>query len=186
LDILEQLDTKKNFLNQIRKPKLTDIELIAIDITAEYMSIESEYQFFRKLPMELSRLIDRSVYNRRRRKLFFHRQRLQKMIVSKISSSDYYIVDSMLLEVCKLSRCNCSCICKEHFETYPNKGYCATQKHNYYEYKLHAVCNVDGVFSDFDLTQASVHDIHYLKDIKHSHNKCVILADKAYISKEYQ
>ena len=186
LDILEQLEPKKNFLNQLRKPKLSDIELISMDITAEYMSIDSEYQLFRKLPMELSSLIERSVYNRRRRKLFFHRQRLQKMIASKISSSDYYIVDSMHLEVCKLSRCNRSRICKEHFETYPTKGYCATQKHNYYGYKLHAVCNVDGVFSDFDLTQASVHDIHYLKDIKHSHNKCVILADKAYISKEYQ
>ena len=71
LDILEQLEPKKNFLNQIRKSKLSDIELIAIDITAEYMSIDSEYQLFRKLPMELSSLIERSVYNRRRRKLFF-------------------------------------------------------------------------------------------------------------------
>ena len=51
---------------------------------------------------------------------------------------------------------------------------------------LHAVCNIDGVFSDFDLTKASVHDIHYLKDVKHNHNKCVILGDKAYLSKEYQ
>ena len=34
--------------------------------------------------------------------------------------------------------------------------------------------------------QASVHDIHYLKDIKHSHNQCVLLADRAYLSKEYQ
>lgn len=33
-----------NFLNQKRKPKLSDIELIAIDLTAEYMSIDSEYQ----------------------------------------------------------------------------------------------------------------------------------------------
>ena len=150
------------------------------------MSIDSEYQLFRKLPMELSSLIERSVYNRRRRKLFFHRHRLQKMIAKKVSTSNYYIVDSMPLEVCKLSRCNRSLICKENYETSPNKGYCATQKVNYYGYKLHAVCNVDGVFSDFDLTQASVHDIHYLKDVKYNHNKCVILADKAYLSKEYQ
>jgi len=186
LNIIQQIEQKKNFLNQIRIPKLSDIELIAIDITAEYMSIDSEYQLFRKLPIELSALIERSVYNRRRRKLFFHRQRLQKMIAAKISLSDYYIVDSMPLEVCKLSRSNRSRICKENFETYPNKGYCSTQKVNYYGYKLHAVCTVDGVFSDFDLTQASVHDIHYLKDIKQSHHQCVILADKAYLSKEYQ
>jgi len=186
LDVLQQIEQKKNFLNQIRIPKLSDIELIAMDITAEYMSIDSEYQLFRKLPIELSSLIERSVYNRRRRKLFLHRQRLQKMISTNISSSDYYIVDSMPLEVCKLSRSNRSRICKEDFSTFPNKGYCATQKLHYYGYKLHTVCNVDGVFSDFDLTQASVHDINYLKDIKYNYNQCVILADKAYLSKEYQ
>ena len=137
-----------------------------MDITAEYMSIDSEYQLFRVLSKELYDLIERSVYNRRRLKLFFHRHRLQKMIVAKISSSDHYIVDSMPLEVCKLSKSNRSRICKENVETYPNKGYCATQKLNYYGYKLHAVCSIEGVFSDFDLTPASVHDIHYLKDIK--------------------
>ena len=108
------------------------------------------------------------------------------MIEAKISSSDYYVVDSMPLEVCKLSRCNRSRICKENVETSPNKGYCATQKLNYYGYKLHAVCSIDGVFANFDLKPASVHDIHYLKDIKYNYNQCVILADKAYLSKEYQ
>ena len=101
---------------------------------AEYISIDSEYQLFRKFPMELSFLIERSVFNnRRRRKLFFHRQRLQKVITSKISLSDYYIVDSILLEICKLGKCNRSRICKKDFETSPNKGYCAIQKINYYK-----------------------------------------------------
>ena len=36
----------------------------------------------------------------------------------------------------------------------------------YYGYKFHAVCTIDGVFTDFDFTQASIHDIHYLKNIK--------------------
>ena len=73
LGILQQVEQKKIFLSQIRIPKLSDIELIAIDITEEYMSTDSEYQLFRKLPFELFALIERSVYNRRRRKLFFHR-----------------------------------------------------------------------------------------------------------------
>ena len=96
LYILQHVEQKKNFLSQIRIPKLSDIELISLDITAEYLSIDSEYQLFRKLPFELSALIERSVYNRRRRKLFFHRQRLQKMIAANISSSDYqYAIGSM-------------------------------------------------------------------------------------------
>jgi len=41
-------------------------------------------------------------------------------------------------------------------------------------------------FTDFDLTKASVHDIHYLKDIKHNHSNCVVIADKGYLSVNYQ
>jgi len=147
-----------NLLNQIRKPKLSDIELIAIDLTSEYMSIDSEYQLFRVLPSCLYSKIERSVYNRRKRKLFFHRELIRKKLANRISSNNYYIVDSMPLEVCKLSRSSRSSICKEEYETIPDKGYCASQETTYYGYKLHAVCTIDGVFTDFDLTQASIHD----------------------------
>jgi hypothetical protein len=63
LDILNQFETKSNFLNQIRCPRLSDIELIAVDLTAESLSIDSEYQLFRVLQDSLSSRIERSVYN---------------------------------------------------------------------------------------------------------------------------
>ena len=186
LDILRNIEQKMNFLNQIRKPKLSDIELIAIDLTAEYMSIDSEYQLFRVLPDNVKLKIERSVYNRRKRKLFFHRNELRKQIAKQASSYDYYIVDSMPLEVCKLSRQSRSSVCREDYFTSPDKGYCASQKMYCYGYKLHAVCTLEGVFTDFDLTKASTHDIHYLKDIKTTCQDCVILADKGYLSFDYQ
>lgn len=57
---------------------------------------------------------------------------------------------------------------------------------NYYGYKIHAVCSVDGVFKSFDLSKASVHDIYYLKDIKNQFNNCVVLGDKGHLSADYQ
>lgn len=43
------------------------------------------------------------------------------------------------------------------------------------------------VFTDFDLSQAFVHDIHYLKNIKELYLICTILGDKEYlISIDYQ
>lgn len=186
LETLQKVESKVNFLNQIRKPKLSDIELIAIDLTAEYMSIDSEYQLFRSLPLYLSSNIERSVYNRRKRKLFFYRASLRKKLACQIAKQDYFIVDSMPLEVCKLSRSSRSTICKEAYETAPDKGYCASQAASYYGYKLHAVCSVDGVFTDFDLTPASIHDIHYLKDLKHLYQDCTIVGDKGYLSVDYQ
>ncbi|MGB1248570.1 MAG: IS982 family transposase, partial [Chitinophagales bacterium] len=50
LEVLNKIEDKSNFLRQIRKPKLSDKELIAINLTAEYMGIDSECQLFRILP----------------------------------------------------------------------------------------------------------------------------------------
>ena len=42
LKVLKQITQKKQFLRQNRKPKLKDLELIAINLTSEYISIDSE------------------------------------------------------------------------------------------------------------------------------------------------
>ncbi len=166
LEVLDQVEPKCDFLKQIRKPKLRDKELIAIGLTAEYMGIDSECQLFRALPLSLAGRIERSVYNRRRRRLFVHMESLRLKLVERIDGfENCYIVDSMPLEVCKLSRSGRSSICKERPHSSPNKGYCASQAMHYYGYKLHAVCSVKGVIGSMDISPASVHDIHFLKDI---------------------
>ena len=187
LEVLRVITKKESFLTQIRKPKLTDIELIAMNLTAEYLSIDSECQLFRIIPNCLKTKIDRSVYNRRKRKLFSSIEFIRNELSFKFNEFEsYFIVDSMPLEVTKLSRSLRSNICREEFDTAPNKGYCASQKMHYYGYKIHAVCSVDGVLKSFDLSKASVHDIHYLKDIKNQFSDCVILGDKGYLSADYQ
>ncbi|MCY1659899.1 IS982 family transposase [Chryseobacterium sp. SL1] len=188
LEVLKKLELdSENFLFQIRKPKLTDLRIIAINLTSEYMSIDSEHQLFRILPVEIKSLIERSVYSRRKRKLFNHMERIRKLLAERFNGSEkYFVVDSMPLEVCKLSRSSRSRICKETDYALPNRGYCASQKMHYYGYKLHAVCSAEGVFQSLDISPASVHDIHYLKDIKQQIENCTILGDKGYLSAEYQ
>ena len=188
LEVLKEIHPEsESFLSQIRKPRLTDLKIMAISLASEYMSIDSEYQLFRILPFEIKSLIDRSVYNRRKRKLFIHLERIRKLLADKFNSSEnYFIVDSMPLEVCKLSRSSRSKICRETDYALPNRGYCASQKMHYYGYKLHAICSVKGVFQSLDITPASVHDIHYLKEIKEQIKDCTLLADKGYLSSEYQ
>ena len=48
LGILKQFVIKSNFLNQIRRPRLSDIELIALEITDESLSINSELMNYLK------------------------------------------------------------------------------------------------------------------------------------------
>ena len=187
LEVLKSITEKEHFIEQKRKPKLKDIELIAINLTSEYMSIDSECQLFRVLPSDLLTKIDRSVYNRRKRKLFFAMEFIRNKLSKRFNEfENYFVVDSMPLEVVKLSRSTRSKICKEEFYTAPNRGFCASQNLHFYGYKIHAVCSIEGVFKSFDISKASVHDIHYLKDIKNQFNDCVILGDKGYLSADYQ
>ncbi len=105
LTVLNQVEPTSNFLSQIRQPKLSDKELIALSLTAEYLSIDSERQLFRMLPKVLNAKIERSVYNRRRRQLYNKTEEFRKRLSTTIVSIDsYHLVDSMPLEVCKLSR----------------------------------------------------------------------------------
>ncbi|SHM66101.1 Transposase DDE domain-containing protein [Chryseobacterium polytrichastri] len=97
-----------------------------------------------------------------------------------------FIIDSIPVEVCKLSRSNTSKTCKDTEYFYPNRGFFASQQIHFYGYKLHAVCCVKGVFQSVDLSPASVHDIHYLKDIREQLSDCTLLGDKGYLSSEIQ
>ena len=70
LEVLRKISKEQLLAYQRRKPKLSDLELISLSLTAEFMSIDSENDLFRHLPKSLSSKIERSVYNRRRRNLF--------------------------------------------------------------------------------------------------------------------
>jgi hypothetical protein len=188
LNELMKITNKDEFYFKPIKPKLSDIELISLVILAEFKSIDSEHQLFRELKdTALENKIERSVYNRRKRKLFPYLEEIRFKMTEKFNEfENYFVVDSMPLEVCKLSRSSRSKICKEQDHARPNKGYCASQNLHFYGYKLHAVCSIEGVFQSFDLSPASVHDIHYLKDIKEQMSDCVILGDKGYLSQNVQ
>ena len=155
---------------------------------AEFKSIDSEHQLFREIKgWEIETKIERSVYNRRKRKLFPYIEKLRIKMAEKFNEfKNYFVIDSMPLEVCKMARSSRSKICKEVDYAIPNKGFCASQNLHFYGYKLHAICTINGVFQSFDLSPASVHDIHYLQDIKTQLSDCVILGDKGYLSQTIQ
>lgn len=187
LEVLRKISKEQLLTYQRRQPRLSDLELISLSLTAEFMGIDSENDLFRKLPETILAKIERSVYNRRRRKLADHLNTIRLKLASHFNEfEDYFVVDSMPLEVCKLSRSTRSRICKEDAYAFPDKGYCAAQSSSYYGYKLHAVCSVKGVFESIDLSPASVHDINYLKDIKMQISDCTLIGDIGYLSTEIQ
>jgi hypothetical protein len=187
LEVLRKLSKEQLISYQRRTPKMSDLELISLSLTSEFLGIDSESDLFRKIPEAIFIKIERSVYNRRRRKLVSYLDVLRLKLASYFNEfEDYFVVDSMPLEICKLSRSYRSKVCKEDVYTFPDKGYCAAQGIHYYGYKLHAICSVEGVFQSIDLSPASVHDINYLKDIKNQISDCTLIGDRGYLSAEIQ
>ncbi|MDV4025619.1 IS982 family transposase [Elizabethkingia anophelis] len=187
LEVLREISNENLVSYQRRAPKLKDLELISLALTAEFMGIDSESHLFRHIPVTIRQKIDRSVYNRRKRRLANKIDEIRiKLSRSFNEFENIFIIDSMPVEVCKLSRSGTSKICKDAEYCYPNRGFCASQKMHFYGYKLHAVCSVNGVFQSLDLSPASVHDIHYLKDIREQLSDCTLLGDKGYLSSEIQ
>lgn len=173
--------------HQIRTPKLCNLELVALNLTAEYMSINTELQLFRYLKGTcLEPMIERSTYNKRRKKLFDYTESIRKRISQMFANfTDVFVLDSMPSPICKYARAGRSNICST-YNIQPSFGYSASQKSKYFGYKFHAVCDKNGVFHSFDLTPAHVDDVNYLKDVKHNLSNCTLIGDRGYISAEYQ
>ena len=171
-----------------RRQKMSDLEVVALSLTAEFMSIDSENSLFKQLNQtEIPNLIERSQFNKRRRKLFLFSEEIRTKLAKEfLEFEDYFIVDSMPLEICKFSRHSRVKICKEEFESAPSKGFCASQNNWFFGYKLHGVCSVSGIFHSLDITKAEVHDVHFLKNIKQQMADCVLLGDRGYLSESIQ
>ena len=189
LEVISSLNCELIYKSGVgRKQKMSDLEVVALSLTAEFMSIDSENSLFKQLNQaEIPNLIERSQFNKRRRKLFLFSEEIRTKLAKEfLEFEDYFIVDSMPLEICKFSRHSRIKICKEEFESAPSKGFCASQNNWFFGYKLHGVCSVSGIFHSLDITKAEVHDVHFLKNIKQQMSDCVLLGDRGYLSESIQ
>ena len=171
-------------------PRFSDLDVIALSLTAEHLGIDSENNLFDRLKeyqKDFRHLISRRQFNDRRKNTYHLCEMIRKRIAKAMDGAEeYFCVDSKPIEVCRLSRGKRCKMGKNEPDKSPVFGYCATQGVYYYGYKLHAVCGLRGVIHSFDLTAANVHDIHYMKDVKFEFSECSILADRAYLSAELQ
>jgi len=189
LSVLDSLNLKLTKTSKVgRPPKMSDLEVIALSFTAEYLSIDSENALFNFIEKELiDNLLERSQFNKRRRQLFdFSEQARQKLASVFLSFEDCFIIDSMPIEICKPARVKHLRICKEEQRTAPTKGYCASQQSGYYGYKLHGICSITGVFHSIEITQAHIHDLQILSEVSYKLSDCVLIGDKGYLSKAKQ
>ena len=71
-------------------------------------------------------IISRRQYNDRRKLLFEKTERVRKLMSKRINRhADVFAIDSMPIEICKLSREKRNKMGKESIYHSPDKGYCA-------------------------------------------------------------
>ncbi|MET3114706.1 hypothetical protein AAKU52_002443 [Pedobacter sp. CG_S7] len=66
LEILNSLEMDHPINKSGKKPKISDLEVVSLSFTSEYMSIDSENSLFRQINrVDLPYSIERSQYNKR-------------------------------------------------------------------------------------------------------------------------
>ena len=164
--------------------KLSDPEIITISICGELAGIDSEnpwFSFVKKNYRYLfPNLCSRSRFNRTRRALLQTTELLrQKMIsVFPIPFSQYFVIDSFPLAVCKFGRAR---YCRSFRSYGADYGRCPSKKETYFGYKVHAMITLEGYITTFEITPASTDDREGLKDMVGGQSGLVILGDKGYV-----
>ena len=173
-------------------PRFSDLEVIALSMAAEAEGIDSENWLFearlKECRSSIPNLISRRQFNDRRKWVCGLQEQIRSRMAKEMDGGEeYFCIDSKPIEVCRVARGKrCKMGRTGAFEKAPDFGYCASQGTYFYGYKLHALCGLSGVIHSYDLSKASVHDINYIKDIKHIYHDCSIFGDKGYIGAEVQ
>ncbi len=167
----------------ITAAKMSDSEVITLSICSEVIGIDSEnawYSFVKRNYHHLfPSLCCRTRFNRTRRNLLQVTELLRQKLpfAFPIPQSQYFVIDSFPLPVCKFGRAN---FCHSFREDGANYGKCPSKKETYFGFKVHALITLEGYITAFEITPASIDDREGLRDFAENRLGLVILGDKGY------
>jgi len=169
-------------------PKLSDAEVITIEICGEYLGFHDDkaiFDYFRKHYKEwFPDLEDRTTFVRQAANLWQMKARIQQKLVqlSGQMQETYQIIDTAPLPVCEYVRSRRD----RCFKPDADYGYCAAKDMHYYGFKLGLRTSRIGMITHFDLLPARPHDIQLLDDLVAGFQQGTILADKGFIDAHRQ
>ena len=190
----ERIRMDGNFYHYPHKPKVSDIELLAISTVAESLSINSENDLFNRIGKEIPHLfsgrITRPRFNIRRRALNIHMEDFLKLSHERLfTQQNAFIVDSTPLPICKLARIPRLKICKDNSHINPQLATCYAKNEKYYGFKMHLITTQkDAIPVAFSITSSRVHDVKALEQMLNEQaiSAGQLLGDKGYVSNPLQ
>lgn len=139
------------------RPKLSDSEVITMEIVGEFWGFDDDRNLFRYFQehhlAEFPRLakIHRTTFVRQAANLWRVKQLIQSRLANWLSGDDpRWLIDSMPIEACEFARATfCS-----RFAGVADYGYDHLRKRTYYGFRLHLRTSVEGVIESFLATTA--------------------------------
>lgn len=186
-----EVDTKGNFQFYPKATAMADLEIVALACTMEALGIDSENLLWSKLkkdyPTLFNRLICRTRFNRRRRRLQPYIVKIQDTVSKRLENqSQAMVIDSIPVPVVKMARERTYKAFRKSYDTAPAKGYSAVNRGWFIGYKLHVVIFDNGVVQQSGVTKGNIHDINYLKGLRNLPSGKLLLGDRAYRSNSLQ
>jgi len=94
LEVISSLGCELEYKSGVgRKEKMSDLEVVAMSLTADFMSIDRENSLFKQISKaEIPNLIERSRFNKRRKKLFLFSEQIRIKLASDFLEFEDYLL----------------------------------------------------------------------------------------------
>lgn len=157
-DELEKMLNGKKLRGRGRHPKLTDSEVITMEVVGEFLGKDCDksiWEYFKSHWTHFFPMIpDRSNFVRQAANLHVMKRMLQERLAIALGalSDSLHLVDGLPMPICKFARAYFSQI----FKGSAAYGYCAAKKERYYGFRGHLVISSIGVITAATFTAANV------------------------------
>ena len=165
VEIMQKIENTYKFRRTGFPPKLTDSEVITIEICGEFFKLHEDteiYHYFKRHYLDyFPNLPERTTFVRQAANLWQAKLLCRKMLVAKAGAplDAVQSIDTMPLPVCTYTRGGKR---DKRFATVADYGHCAAKKMDYYGFKLGLRVSRAGLITHFPLLSARAHDLHHL------------------------
>lgn len=187
VEIMQIIEKSCNFRNTGFPPKLTDAEVITIEICGEFFKLHEDteiYNYFKRHYLSFfPNLPSRTTFVRQSANLWQAKVMCQSLLVqiAEQNADAVQSIDTLPLPVCTYTRGGFR---DKRFPTLAEFGHCAAKKMDYYGFKLGLRISRAGMITHFPLLSARQHDINHLGSLIEGF-RGTVPADKGFLD-QYQ
>jgi len=164
------------------QPKLSDSEVITMEIVGEYLGKDQDKAIWRYFHHHwhewFPNLGSRANFVKQSANLWAVKQSMQFYLANEMHalSDTIHMADGFPMPVCKLTRVQQSCC----FQGVASHSYCASKDEKYYGFEGHIVINTEGVICGYTFAPAHIDERDVVQDMTDDISG-LLLGDKGYI-----